>query len=44
MTLQQFEYGVILDECRYYLKVAERCFVSQSNLTLQVKKWRNTRE
>lgn len=38
MTLQQLEYIVALDECRHYVTAAERCFVSQPNLTMQVKK------
>lgn len=38
MTLQQFEYIVALDEYRHYVKAAEHCFVSQPNLTMQVKK------
>jgi len=38
MTLQQFEYVVALDEYRHYVTAAEHCFVSQPNLTMQVKK------
>lgn len=38
MTLQQFEYIVALDEYRHYVSAAEHCFVSQPNLTMQVKK------
>lgn len=38
MTLQQFEYIIALDEHRHYVKAAEHCFVSQPNLTMQVKK------
>lgn len=38
MTLQQFEYIIALDEHRHYVTAAERCFVSQPNLTMQVKK------
>ncbi len=38
MTLQQFEYIVALDEHRHYVTAAEHCFVSQPNLTMQVKK------
>ncbi len=38
MTLQQFEYIVALDEYRHYVTAAEHCFVSQPNLTMQVKK------
>jgi LysR family hydrogen peroxide-inducible transcriptional activator len=38
MTLQQLEYIVALDEHRHYVKAAAHCFVSQPNLTMQVKK------
>lgn len=38
MTLQQFEYIIALDEHRHYVTAAERCFVSQPNLTMAVKK------
>lgn len=38
MTLQQFEYIVALDEYRHYVTAAAHCFVSQPNLTMQVKK------
>lgn len=38
MTLQQLEYIVSLDEHRHYVTAAEHCFVSQPNLTMQIKK------
>lgn len=38
MTLQQFEYIIALDEYRHYVTAAEHCYVSQPNLTMQVKK------
>ncbi len=38
MTLQQFEYVVALDDYRHYITAAEHCFVSQPNLTMQIKK------
>ena len=38
MTLQQLEYIISLDEHRHYVTAAEHCFVSQPNLTMQVKK------
>lgn len=38
MTLQQLEYIVALDEYRHYVTAAEHCFVSQPNLTMQIKK------
>ncbi|MDA0193922.1 MAG: LysR substrate-binding domain-containing protein [Bacteroidetes bacterium] len=38
MTLQQLEYIKALDEYRHYVTAAQQCFVSQPNLTMQVKK------
>ena len=38
MTLQQLEYVVALDEHRHYVSAAEHCFVSQPNLTMQIKR------
>jgi len=38
MTLQQLEYVVALDTYRHYVTAAEHTFVSQPNLTMQVKK------
>lgn len=38
MTLQQLEYIVALDEYRHFVKASVHCFVSQPNLTMQVKK------
>jgi len=38
MTLQQLEYIVALDEHRHYVTAAAHSFVSQPNLTMQVKK------
>ena len=38
MTLQQLQYVVALDEYRHYVTAAEHSFVSQPNLTMQVKK------
>ena len=38
MTLQQLQYVVALDEYRHYVTAAEHSFVSQTNLTMQVKK------
>ena len=38
MTLQQLEYIVALDDYRHYVTAAEHTFVSQPNLTMQVKK------
>ncbi|NNE26211.1 MAG: LysR family transcriptional regulator [Saprospiraceae bacterium] len=38
MTLQQLEYIVALDDYRHYVTAAEHCFISQPNLTMQVKK------
>lgn len=39
MSLQQLEYIVALDEHRNFVKASEHCFVSQPNLTMQVKKF-----
>jgi LysR family hydrogen peroxide-inducible transcriptional activator len=38
MTLQQLEYVVALDEYRHYVTAAQHCFVSQPNLTMQIKR------
>lgn len=38
MTLQQLEYIVALDDHRHYVTAAAHCYVSQPNLTMQVKK------
>ncbi|MEZ4918355.1 MAG: LysR substrate-binding domain-containing protein [Saprospiraceae bacterium] len=38
MTLQQLEYVIALDNHRHFVTAAEKCFVSQPNLTTQVKK------
>lgn len=38
MTLQQLEYIVALDNHRHFVTAAEKCFVTQPTLTLQVKK------
>lgn len=38
MTLQQLEYLVALDEHRHFVKAAEHAFVSQPNLTMQLRK------
>lgn len=38
MTLQQLEYVVALDICRHFVTAAEKCFVTQPTLTMQVKK------
>jgi LysR family hydrogen peroxide-inducible transcriptional activator len=38
MTLQQLEYIVALDKYRHFVKASESCFVSQPNLTTQIKK------
>lgn len=44
MTLQQLEYVVALDEHRHYVSAAEHCFVSQPNLTMQIKRLRKNWE
>lgn len=38
MTLQQFEYIIALDDHRHYVNAAKHCFISQPNLTMQIKK------
>ena len=41
MTLQQLEYIVALDTHRHFVTAAEKCFVTQPTLTLQIKKLEN---
>jgi LysR family transcriptional regulator, hydrogen peroxide-inducible genes activator len=38
MTLQQLEYVIALDNYRHFVTAAEKCFVTQPTLTMQVKK------
>lgn len=38
MTLQQLEYVIALDEHRHYVTAAAHCYVSQPNLTMQIKR------
>ncbi|MEE9437956.1 MAG: LysR substrate-binding domain-containing protein [Saprospiraceae bacterium] len=38
MTLQQLEYVVALDIYRHFVTAAEKCFVTQPTITIQVKK------
>ncbi len=38
MTLQQLEYVVSLDNHKQFVRAAEQCYVSQPNLTTQIKK------
>ena len=38
MTFQQLEYIVALDKFRHYVTAAEHCYISQPNLTMQIKK------
>lgn len=38
MTLQQLEYIVALDNERHYVTAADKCHVSQPNLTMQIRK------
>lgn len=38
MTIQQIKYVLALDTHRHFVKAAESCFVTQSTLTIQVKK------
>lgn len=38
MTLQQLEYVIALDAYRHFVTAAEKCFVTQPTITLQLKK------
>lgn len=38
VTLTQLEYVVAVDECRHFAAAAERCFVTQPTLSMQIKK------
>ncbi len=38
MTLQQIKYVLALDSYRHFVRAAESCYVTQSTLTIQVKK------
>ena len=38
MTIQQLEYIVALDTYRHFVTAAEKCFVTQPTLTMQVQK------
>ena len=38
MTLQQLEYLVALDDCRHFVQAADRCFVTQPTLSMQIQK------
>ncbi|WP_405604652.1 LysR substrate-binding domain-containing protein [Polaribacter sp. Asnod1-A03] len=38
MTLQQLEYVISLDTYRHFVTAAEKCFVTQPTITIQVKK------
>jgi len=38
MTLQQLEYVIALDTHRHFVTAAEKCFVTQPTITIQVKK------
>ncbi|MEO9660358.1 MAG: LysR substrate-binding domain-containing protein [Maribacter dokdonensis] len=38
MTLQQLEYVIALDAYRHFVTAAEKCFVTQPTITIQVKK------
>ena len=39
MTLQQYNYILALDSERNFVRAAEKCFVTQPSLTMQVQKW-----
>lgn len=38
MNLQQLEYIIAVDNCRHFLKAAEKCFVTQATLSMMIKK------
>ncbi|MDP4184483.1 MAG: hydrogen peroxide-inducible genes activator [Bacteroidota bacterium] len=38
ITLTQLEYIVAVDQCRHYGKAAEKCFITQPTLSMQIKK------
>ena len=38
MNTQQLEYIIALDDCRHFVKAAEKCFVTQATLSMMVKK------
>ena len=38
MTIQQLEYIIALDECRHFVKAAEKCFVTQPTLSMMINK------
>jgi LysR family hydrogen peroxide-inducible transcriptional activator len=38
MTIQQLEYVVALDNERHFVRAAEKCFITQPTLTMQLKK------
>lgn len=38
MTIQQLEYIVALNECRHFVKAAEKCFVTQPTLSMMIHK------
>ncbi|MBA3662704.1 MAG: hydrogen peroxide-inducible genes activator [Bacteroidetes bacterium] len=38
MTIQQFEYIIALDECRHFVKAAQKCFITQPTLSMMINK------
>ena len=38
MTITQLEYIIAVDNCKNFMQAAERCFVTQSTLSMQIKK------
>ena len=38
MTIQQLEYIIALDECRHFVKAAEKCFITQPTLSMMINK------
>ena len=38
MTIQQLEYVIALDECRHFVKAAQKCFITQPTLSMMINK------
>ena len=38
MNIQQLEYIIAVDDCRHFVKAAEKCFVTQATLSMMIKK------
>ncbi len=38
MNIQQLEYVIAVDDCRHFVKAAEKCYVTQATLSMMLKK------